>query len=97
MTSFLDSREEMIPTINHAMACAFAQDDIFRFSRIWRGYADAFMLNISVEFERGDWPDLSAIAERLGPDFVGLTSDTRKVVGWGEDNGKYREFKVYEQ
>lgn len=97
MTTWYEAHENMVPSYNNAMAAVAASADHDKsnsIQNIWMPAADAFFASIPEEFER-DWPELYAIAEDLGSDFVGVTSDTRRIVGWGADHGSYREFRLY--
>jgi hypothetical protein len=90
MTTWFNAQESIVAAANNAMN-EMAKDGDHR--SVWEPIAQALMESIPEDFER-DWPEEFAAAENAGADFVGVTSDTRRPVFWGEDHGAYREFIV---
>ncbi|TAL80719.1 MAG: hypothetical protein EPN77_19465 [Candidimonas sp.] len=96
MNTWYSATAGIVEAANIAMAeiaAGHADGKEDKIRAVWEPVANALNNSIPEEFER-DWPELYDIAEKVGPDFVGVTSDTRHVVTWGADNGTYREFVI---
>ena len=90
MTTWYNAQQGIVEAANAAMA---EQDDEESCREIWEPIANALIESAPSEFER-DWPELWTVAQALGPDFVGITSDTRRVVAWGAAHPHYRAFEI---
>ncbi len=90
MSTWYEAHQNNVEATNNAMA-EYEGDDI---RAIWEPTANALLDSIPDDFET-NWVEEFELAKSLGPDFVGVTSDTRKVVSWGADNGKYRELIIH--
>jgi hypothetical protein len=55
-----------------------------RLCAIWEPVAQALLDNQPTDMKR-EWPELDHQAIAAGDDYVGVTSDTREVVIWGEE------------
>lgn len=99
MTRWYDASEGVVESANIAMAeiadSVSAPDDrVVRIREVWEPVANA--LRDSVREDLGtNWPDEAALADSLGADFVGQTSDSGRIVSWGEDRGAYRPFVIH--
>jgi hypothetical protein len=98
MSTHYNAMQTIVEAANIAMAeIADAgqgrRDDSDAFREVWEPVAKALWDSIPEEFAR-DWPAEFAAADAAGADFIGVTSDTRKVVIWGVDRGGYRDFLV---
>ena len=89
MTTWYNASQGVVEAAN--MAMSEADDDTL--DTIWRPVAEALLASIPEDFQR-DWPELAQLADDAGPDFVGVTSDTRRVVVWGERHLWGREFSI---
>ena len=90
MITRYDASQGVVEAANAAMD---ETSDSDRCREIWEPIANALLDSVPQHFER-DWPDLWGEAKDAGPDFVGVTSDTRRVVVWGRTHPRYREFAI---
>jgi hypothetical protein len=67
-----------------------ADERVVRITDVWLPVAEALVDSIPDEMS----DEMAALAEALGPDFVGVTSDTRRVVSWGAAHRRWREFVI---
>ncbi len=93
MTVYYEAMEGVVESCNMAMAeiaRTRGKGMEERIRAIWEPVANA--LAQSVRDDLG--PAEVALAESLGSDFVGQTSDTGRIVSWGRDFGVWREFVI---
>ena len=97
MTTWYEASQGVVEAANNAMGEVAAgsgdhNDKVERIRAIWEPIALALC-----ESCRGDLDeDEVALAKRLDTDFVGMTSDTRKMVSWGTDGQYFRPFHIHE-
>lgn len=70
------------------------REKVARIEAIWRPVALALTENIRPDLPTA-WPAEWALAKRLGVDFLGQTSDSGRVVSWGEATVFYRPFVIH--
>jgi hypothetical protein len=94
MSDWYNASAGVVSAANSAMAETVNNEDAqVRIREIWEPIALALRAS---EPDFDNWPELAKQADDLGPDYVGVTSDTRKLVCWGGDNGKFRPFVIIE-
>lgn len=90
MTAYYNALSGIVTAANDAMD-GIARDRSFedaeevrseRIRQTWEPVANALL---DAEPDFADWPELKQQAEQCGGDYVGVTSDTRQVVCWGEE------------
>lgn len=97
MTTWYDAQEQIVASANSAMAeiadAGYDPDMREKMRKVWEPVAAALQESIPEDFEQ-KWPELSALADDAGADFIGVTSDTRRVVAWGKSRPDHREFVI---
>jgi hypothetical protein len=86
--NWYNAQSSIVTAANAAMAetwQAYEGDELDEKLRaIWEPIAAALLDNQPNDMKR-EWPELDRQAIEAGDDYVGVTSDTREVVVWGED------------
>lgn len=70
-----------------------AREKVARIEMIWRPVAEALTAAIRPDLPTAS-PAAWELAKSLGPDFLGQTTDTGRIVSWGEATVFYRPFVV---
>jgi hypothetical protein len=100
MTTWYDAQSTIVEAANLAMgqiAVDGSLDSAEREARIravWEPVANA-LLNARPDL--ADWPELAQQAEEAGPDYIGVTSDTRQVVVWGAEHPGWRDIVLLDR
>ena len=96
MSIWYNSTQEFVEAANIAMAMTpDGEDHARRILNIWEPVANALAASIRDDLAV-NWPAEASLAEDLGPDFVGMTSDTGKVVSWSVERSGWREFVIHD-
>lgn len=87
MSTWYKAQAGIVETANIAMTeianGGYDPDLAEKLMKVWQPVAEA-LLDSEPDFD--DWPELAEQAKEQDTDYVGITSDTRQVVAWGEEH-----------